>query len=82
MDGFYDSLVTSFPYLSFSGCVIDTLTRIIWVFLLFEEFKPDPILNVLLFLSYVCIEFFLVEGPNILRDLAKEPTLISLLTSK
>ena len=35
------------PYLG----VVNTLTRIVWIFLLFEEFKPDPKLNVFLFLS-------------------------------
>ena len=41
------SVVTVDPNLS----VIITLTRIVWIFLLFEEFKPDPKLNVFLFLS-------------------------------
>ena len=43
------------------------------MFLLFEEFKQDPILNVLLFLSYVSVEFFLVEGYNVFKDLVEEP---------
>ena len=39
MNGFYENVVTCFPYLSFCRSVINTLIGIVWIFLLFEKFK-------------------------------------------
>ena len=52
--GWMDSMTMSslvFHILDFVGCVINTPTRVIWIFLLFEELKPNPKLNIFLFLS-------------------------------
>ena len=44
LNSFLISAITGNPYLS----VINTLIGIVWIFFLFEEFKPDPELNVFL----------------------------------